>query len=113
MDALTHAVEAYIGRSTTKETRRLSEEAVKLIFENIKTAYSDGTNHAARENMLHAAYKAGAAFSQSYVGYIHAVAHSLGGQYRIPHGLANAVIMPYVLEDYGKSVIGGCNGLNL
>ncbi len=104
MDALTHAVEAYIGRSTTKETRRLSEETVKLIFENIKTAYSDGTNHAARENMLHAAYKAGIAFSKSYVGYIHAVAHSLGGQYRIPHGLANAVIMPYVLEDYGKSV---------
>ena len=104
MDALTHAVEAYIGRSTTKETRRLSEEAVKLIFENIKTAYSDGANHAARENMLHAAYKAGIAFSKSYVGYIHAVAHSLGGQYRIPHGLANAVIMPYVLEDYGKSV---------
>lgn len=104
MDALTHAVEAYIGRSTTKETRRLSEDAVKLIFENIKTAYSDGTNHAARENMLHAAYKAGIAFSKSYVGYIHAVAHSLGGQYRIPHGLANAVIMPYVLEDYGKSV---------
>lgn len=104
MDALTHAVEAYIGRSTTKETRRLSEEAVKLIFENIKTAYSDGTNHAARENMLHAAYKAGIAFSKSYVGYIHAVAHSLGGQYRIPHGFANAVIMPYVLKDYGKSV---------
>lgn len=103
MDALTHAVEAYIGRSTTKETRRLSEEAVKLVFENIKTAYSDGTNHAARENMLHAAYKAGIAFSKSYVGYIHAVAHSLGGQYGIPHGFANAVIMPYVLESYGKS----------
>lgn len=103
MDALTHAVEAYIGRSTTKETRRLSEEAVKLVFENIKTAYSDGTNHAARENMLHAAYKAGIAFSKSYVGYIHAVAHSLGGQYGIPHGFANAVIIPYVLESYGKS----------
>lgn len=103
MDALTHAVEAYIGRSTTKETRRLSEEAVKLVFENIKTAYSDGTNHTARENMLHAAYKAGIAFSKSYVGYIHAVAHSLGGQYGIPHGFANAVIMPYVLESYGKS----------
>ena len=104
MDALTHAVEAYIGRSTTKETRRLALEATKLIFENIEAAYSDGHNHEARENMLHAAYKAGIAFSKSYVGYIHAVAHSLGGQYGTPHGLANTVIMPYVLESYSKSV---------
>ena len=104
MDALTHAVEAYIGRSTTKETRRLALEAVKLVFDNIELAYGDGKNHQARENMLHAAYKAGVAFSKSYVGYIHAVAHSLGGQYGTPHGLANAVIMPYVLEAYGESV---------
>lgn len=104
MDALTHAVEAYIGRSTTKETRRLALEAVKLVFDNIELAYGDGKNHQARENMLHAAYKAGIAFSKSYVGYIHAVAHSLGGQYGTPHGLANAVIMPYVLEAYGESV---------
>lgn len=103
MDALTHAVEAYIGRSTTKETRRLALEAVRLVFTNIETAYADGRNMQARENMLHAAYKAGAAFSKSYVGYIHAVAHSLGGQYGTPHGLANAVIMPYVLDAYGAS----------
>ena len=104
VDALTHAVEAYIGRSTTRETRRLALLATKLVFENIRTAYSDGSNHKARENMLHAAYNAGIAFSKSYVGYIHAVAHSLGGKYGTPHGLANAVIMPYVLEAYGKSV---------
>lgn len=104
MDALTHAVEAYIGRSTTKETRQLALDAVKLVFENIETAYNEGKNCTARENMLHAAYKAGAAFSKSYVGYIHAVAHSLGGQYGTPHGLANAVIMPYVLEAYGGAV---------
>lgn len=103
MDALTHAIEAYIGKSTSKETRRLSLEATKLIFENIETAYNDGTNHLARENMLIAAYKAGIAFSKSYVGYIHAVAHSLGGQYNIPHGLANSVLMPIVLKEYGKS----------
>ncbi len=103
MDALTHAVEAYIGRSTTKQTRTLALEATKLIFQNIETAYAEGQNHKARENMLHAAYKAGVAFSKSYVGYIHAVAHSLGGQYGTPHGLANAVIMPYVLDSYGKS----------
>lgn len=104
MDALTHAVEAYIGRSTTKETRKLALEATKLIFENIETAYTYGHNHEARANMLTAAYKAGLAFSKSYVGYIHAIAHSLGGRYGTPHGLANAVIMPYVLEAYGESV---------
>lgn len=104
MDALTHAVEAYIGRSTTKETRALSKETVKLVFENIEAAYTDGDNLEARKNMLRAAYAAGIAFSKSYVGYIHAVAHSLGGQYNIPHGLANTVLMPYVLEHYGKCV---------
>ncbi len=104
MDALTHAVEAYIGRSTTKETRQLALDATKLVFENVYTAYSDGKNHTARENMLHAAYKAGIAFSKSYVGYIHALAHALGGLYGTPHGLANTVIMPYVLEAYGESV---------
>ncbi len=103
MDALTHAVEAYIGRSTTKKTRALALEATKLIFENIENAYKDGKNHEARSNMLLAAYKAGISFSMSYVGYVHAVAHSVGGKYGIPHGLANAVIMPYVLEEYGSS----------
>lgn len=103
MDALTHDVEAYIGGSASKETRALALESVKLIFDNIETAYTDGTNRKARENMLLAAYKAGIAFSKSYVGYIHAVAHSLGGQYNIPHGLANSVLMPIVLEEYGES----------
>ena len=103
MDALTHAVEAYIGRSTTKETRKLAIEATRLVLENVEEACRNGQNHEARENMLHAAYKAGVAFSKSYVGYIHAVAHSLGGRYGTPHGLANAVIMPYVLEAYDKS----------
>lgn len=104
MDALTHAVEAYIGRSTTKETRRLALIAVGLIFRNIVKAYQDGTNHTARSNMLRASYLAGAAFTKSYVGYVHAVAHSLGGQYNIPHGLANSVLLPIVLEHYGPTV---------
>lgn len=104
IDALTHAVEAYIGRSTTRETRGLALEAVRLVFENVEKAYADGQDHTARENMLQAAYKAGVAFSKSYVGYIHAVAHSLGGRYGTPHGLANAVVMPYVLEEYGACV---------
>lgn len=104
MDALTHAVEAFIGRSTTKQTGQLALEATKLVFSNLKTAYSDGRNLQARENMLLAAYKAGIAFSKSYVGYVHAVAHSLGGKYDTPHGLANAVILPYVLERYGSCI---------
>lgn len=104
MDALTHAVEAYIGRSTNGETRRRALYATKLIFGNIVRAFENGSDAEARANMLDAAYNAGIAFSKSYVGYIHAVAHSLGGQYNIPHGLANSVLMPIVLEDYGKAV---------
>lgn len=103
MDALTHAVEAYIGGSTTKDTRAEAKKAVKLVFANIETAYRDGTNHGARANMLRASYLAGLAFTKSYVGYIHAVAHSLGGEYNVPHGFANAVIMPHVLDLYGKA----------
>lgn len=103
MDALTHAVEAFIGGSTTRETRAYAKEAVKLIFENLEIAYADGKNEVARRNMLRAAYIAGIAFSKSYVGYIHAVAHTLGGQYNVPHGLANAVLMPIVLDEYGET----------
>lgn len=103
MDALTHAVEAYIGGSTTSETRAYALEAVKLIFENLETAYADGKNETARRNMLRAAYVAGIAFSKSYVGYVHAVAHTLGGQYNVPHGLANAVLLPIVLNEFGES----------
>lgn len=101
MDALTHAVEAYIGNSTTRETRAAAEEAVRLIFRYLPRAYADGKDAEARKGMQRAAYLAGVAFTKSYVGYVHAVAHSLGGKYNIPHGLANAVILPYFLKKYG------------
>lgn len=104
MDALTHAVEAYIGNSTTYGTRRDALLAVQLIFENIYTAYDDGSNVEARRNMLHASFYAGCAFTKSYVGYVHAIAHSLGGEYNVPHGLANAVILPMILEAYGEKI---------
>lgn len=104
MDALTHAVEAYIGNSTTPGTRKNALDAVKLIFENLDTAYTDGSNKEARRNMLRASYFAGCAFTKSYVGYVHAVAHTLGGQYNVPHGLANAVLLPFVLESYGDTI---------
>lgn len=103
LDALTHAVEAYIGRSTNALTRSMSEQAVTLIYRNLKEAVENGTNEEARRNMLLAAYFAGISFSRSYVGYVHGVAHSLGGQYGIAHGLANAVILPQFLDIYGKS----------
>lgn len=103
MDALTHAIEAYIGRSTTAETRADAIQAVQLIFHYIDRAYQDGNDMKARRNMLRAAYLAGSAFSKSYVGYVHAVAHSLGGKYNIPHGLANAILLPHVLEAYGAA----------
>ena len=103
MDALTHAVEAYIGRSTTKLTRRMAEEAAAAIVKYLPRAWADGADLEARKGMLRAAYCAGVAFTRSYVGYVHGVAHSLGGQYGVAHGLANAVILPYFLEEYGAS----------
>ncbi|WP_330612364.1 iron-containing alcohol dehydrogenase [Anaerotignum lactatifermentans] len=103
LDALTHAVEAYIGNSTTEDTRHDALTAVKLIFGNLKRAYDNGNDMEARRNMLQAAYFAGSAFTKSYVGYVHAIAHSLGGRYNTPHGLANAVLLPHVLRAYGKT----------
>jgi len=104
MDALTHAIEAYIGRSTTKQTRKCALYAIKTIFENLIECYNNPTNLKARENMLLASYNAGLAFTKSYVGYVHAVAHSLGGKYNIPHGLANAIILPYILRKFGRKI---------
>ncbi len=103
MDALTHAVEAYIGRSTTKETRRDARKAVRLIFDNIRLAAAHETVRS-EKSMLVAAHLAGRAFTRSYVGYIHAVSHSLSGLYNTPHGLANAVLLPVVLEMYGPCI---------
>ena len=103
MDALTHAVEAYIGRSNTKKTKESAEKAVKLIFDNLLTAYEHGDDLEARRNMQTASYYAGVAFTRAYVGYVHALAHALGGFYGTPHGLANSVLLPVVLEYYGES----------
>ena len=103
MDALTHAVEAYIGQSGVKSTNDYAEKATKLVFENLEKAYEDGKDIEARENMLVASFYAGMAFTRAYVGYVHAIAHNLGGMYGTPHGLANAVILPHVLEYYGET----------
>lgn len=103
MDAYTHAIESYIGKSNVKSTIKYAEEAAKIIHENLEKAYFDGKDMEARKNMLKGSYLAGAAFTRAFVGYVHAIAHNLGGLYNTPHGLANAVILPYVLEWYGKA----------
>ena len=104
MDALTHAVEAYIGRFyNTAETRRMAERAVAGIFRHLPEVCRDGGNLGARQAMLAASYQAGFAFTRAGVGNVHAIAHTLGGLYGTAHGLANAVLLPIVLEDYGAA----------
>lgn len=105
MDALTHAVEAYLCWTyNTRQSLRLAEEAISAIFSNLERAYADGNDLSAREAMLNASFKAGFAFTRAGVGNVHAIAHTLGGLYGTAHGLANAVILPVVLEDYGEAV---------
>lgn len=98
IDALTHAVECYIGSLNTKFTIEYAEKAVKIIFNDLEAVYRNGSDLEKRNNMLLASYYAGAAFTRAMVGYVHAIAHNMGGMYGVPHGLANAVILPYVLE---------------
>jgi alcohol dehydrogenase class IV len=98
MDALTHAVEAYLNRWPHEETPMFCVSAVKLVFANLPRAYSDGSDLAAREAMALASLYAGLAFTKAYVGYVHAFSHKLGGVYGVPHGLGNAIVLPYVLD---------------
>jgi alcohol dehydrogenase len=103
IDALTHAVESYLGRSSTKKTKDYALKAMALIKGNLYAFYQDAKNEKARANMQKAAYLAGVSFTRAYVGYVHALAHALGGYYNVPHGFANAVLLPHVLRAYGKA----------
>lgn len=104
MDALTHAVEAYLSRFyPTRQTDRLAEEAVVTIFRTLEHACAHGDDVDARQALLTASYQAGAAFTRASVGNVHAIAHTLGGLYGVDHGLANAVLLPVVLRDYGPA----------
>lgn len=103
MDALTHAVEAYIGKANTKKTKALALSAIAIIFDHLQAAY-EGDKHALSQMQL-AAYQAGLAFTRAYVGNVHALSHQLSAIYHLPHGYANAVILPYVLSYYGKSIL--------
>ncbi|RVT85093.1 iron-containing alcohol dehydrogenase [Inhella crocodyli] len=105
IDALTHAVEAFIGNWATPYTDGLALTAVGLIFANLRTCYRDGKNLAAREKMALASTYAGMAFTRANVGYVHAIAHQFGGKYHTPHGLANAIMLPLVLRYSAPAVM--------
>ena len=98
MDALTHAIESYLSKTSNSQTKRWSSAAIRLIFDNLPKAYANGTDLDARRAMALASYYAGLAFTRTSVGYVHAIAHQLGAHYRTPHGLANATVLPHVLE---------------
>ncbi len=105
MDALTHAIEAYLCVSyTTEQTNEMSKISARLIMQNLEKAYSNGNDLSARAALLEASFLAGKAFTRSGVGNVHAAAHSLSGFYDTPHGLANAVLLPVVLSDCFESV---------
>ena len=105
MDALTHAVEAYLNKPYhIKTTVDLCEDAVAAIVEFLPKAFANGENLEAREEMLIASFKAGEAFTVACVGNVHAIAHAIGGLYHVPHGKANTIVLPYVLEEYGAKV---------
>lgn len=96
MDALTHAIEAYVSVDANPVTDASAIQAIKLIAANLRTAVANGTDIKARENMAYASLLAGMAFNNGNLGYVHAMAHQLGGQYDMPHGVANAILLPHV-----------------
>lgn len=106
IDALTHAIEAFVGNWTTPYSDGMALSAVGLIFENLPIAYTNGKNLAAREKMALASTYAGFAFTRANVGYVHAIAHQFGGKYHTPHGLANAIMLPFVLKYSAPAITG-------
>lgn len=104
MDAMTHAIEAFLGKSNTPFTIKHAKEALILINKFLLVSFEHPDQEIARRKMLEASYHAGLAFTRAYVGYVHGIAHTLGGFYQFPHGHANAIILPHVLEVYGKTI---------
>ena len=112
LDALTHAIEAYIGKSNTNKTRRYAHEAIYLIFDNVEEAYE---NHdlESLELLQLASYDAGIAFTKAYVGYVHAFSHAISAYYHLPHGYLNGVLLPIILEEYGDCINKELQDLNV
>ncbi len=98
MDALTHAVEAYVSTAANPITDACAEKAIRMIQQWLRQAVANGDNIEAREAMSYAQYLAGMAFNNASLGYVHAMAHQLGGFYNLPHGVCNAVLLPHVCE---------------
>ena len=105
MDALTHAIEAYINCFNNRKTNEYALRAIKTIFQYLVPSFEDGLNMHYRLELLEASYNAGVAISNNYVGYVHAIAHGIGGMYHLQHGMINATILPIVLEEYGSVVV--------
>ncbi|MGN0704772.1 MAG: iron-containing alcohol dehydrogenase [Lentihominibacter sp.] len=104
MDALCHAVEAYTNSTyNTVKENKMAEKAVKLIYDNLYSAFRDGSDIEARQGMQMAAFYAGRAFTRGCVGYVHAVGHAVGGLYGIPHGRAMAILLPHMMKAYGTA----------
>jgi alcohol dehydrogenase class IV len=109
MDALTHAIESFLSGWSSEYTRALSLEAVRKIMKNVTKSFDDGSDLQAREEMLDASFKAGLAFTRANVGYVHAIAHQLGGKFHTPHGDANAMLLPHILDFYvSDEQLPGC-----
>lgn len=106
MDALTHATESYLNKYSSKVSRANAQAAVNLIIKNIMPAYYKTGGISPRKNMLDASYLAGCAFVRTSVGYVHAIGHAIGGRYNLSHGMVVAVVLPYVLEWYGRCIYG-------
>lgn len=106
MDALTHAIEAYVSTDADTLTNAYALEAITLIHTHLLDAYNNGDNTEAREKMAKAQFMAGLAFSNASLGFVHAIAHQLGGIYNLPHGLCNAVLLPFVLKAIGEDLSG-------
>lgn len=105
MDALTHAIEAYINCFNNRKTNEYALCAIKSIFQYLVPSFENGLNKHYRLELLEASYNAGVAISNNYVGYVHAIAHGIGGMYHLQHGMINAIILPIVLEEYGSAVV--------
>ena len=104
MDALTHAIEAYINHFNNRKTNEYALEAIQSIFQYLIPSFKDGSNIIYRLELLEASYKAGVAITNNYIGYVHAIAHGIGGMYHLQHGMINAIILPIVLEEYGDII---------
>ncbi|WP_157062328.1 iron-containing alcohol dehydrogenase, partial [Pseudomonas tremae] len=107
MDALTHAIEAYVSTAANPITDACALQAMALIANNLRDAFTNGANITARENMAYAQFLAGMAFNNASLGYVHAMAHQLGGFYDLPHGVCNAVLLPHV-QRFNASVSAAC-----